>query len=66
MKKHVLGWGLALAIGSGGMAAAASPAQEDPVLAKLQQMVGNLGYNTTTASDKLDHSAATWDSSLWK
>ncbi|MBU6448232.1 MAG: hypothetical protein KGQ26_01275 [Rhodospirillales bacterium] len=51
MKKHILGWGLALAIASGGVAAAGTPAQEDPALAKLQQMVGNLGYSTTTASD---------------
>ncbi|MBU6253601.1 MAG: hypothetical protein KGN98_10450 [Alphaproteobacteria bacterium] len=51
MKKHVLGWGLALAIASGGIAAADTPTPEDPVLAKLQQMVGNLGYSTTTASD---------------
>lgn len=51
MKKHVLGWGIALAIASGSLAAAGTPTPEDPALAKLQKMVGNLGYSTALTSD---------------
>jgi hypothetical protein len=51
MRRRVLGLGLAFSLALGGMAAADTPAAEDPALAKLQQMVGNLGYSTTLASD---------------
>ncbi|MBU6419949.1 MAG: hypothetical protein KGQ79_09515 [Proteobacteria bacterium] len=50
MKRHVLGLGVAASIAMGGLAVAA-PGKEDPALAKLQQMVGNLGYITTLAAD---------------
>ncbi len=51
MKRCVLGLALAFSLALGGMAAADTSATEDPVLAKLQQMVGNLGYSTTLTSD---------------
>ena len=51
MEWRVLGLALAFSLALGGMAAADTPAAEDPALAKLQQMVGNLGYSTTLASD---------------
>ncbi len=51
MKRHTLGLALAVSLALGGLAAADTPAAEDPVLAKLQQMIGNLGYSTMLATD---------------
>ncbi|HTQ71862.1 MAG TPA: hypothetical protein VMH92_10270 [Acidocella sp.] len=51
MKQRVLGLALAFSLALGGAAGADTSVTEDPVLAKLQQMVGNLGYTTTLASD---------------
>ncbi|WP_298215512.1 type III secretion system chaperone [Acidocella sp.] len=51
MKRRFFGLALALLLTWGGVAAADSPAAESPALAKLQQMVENLGYSVTPSSD---------------
>jgi hypothetical protein len=52
--RYILCFLYALTSAMGGAAFAASPAAESPGLTNLQQMVNNLGYNTTLSPDGKD------------
>jgi hypothetical protein len=51
MKRYVFCSLFAATLAVGGNAYAATPAPESPALVKLQQMVDNLGYDTTLSPD---------------